>query len=397
MHDRLFPFVTADPGEPVPEYAELRETEPVARVTLPTGHRGWLVTRHEDVRAVCGDPRFSKELATAPEAPRLLPIARGSRSIVNLDPPAHTRLRRLVAQGFSRRRTDALRPRVTEIAGDLVDAMTAWGTTADAVAALALPLPVTVICELLGVPVDDQERFRAWSDRLLSVPGPEVSAEETAEAGMNLAVYLAGLIEDKRVNPGDDVLTTLVSAYEEGDRLSEEELITFGMTLLVAGYHTTTSAIAHSLLQLLSRPERYAMLVARPELAERAVEELLRYSQIASGFGALRIATEDVELGGVRIPAGDPVIPLFTSANRDEKVFPDAGTLDLERADNPHLAFGAGMHYCLGAQLARVELRVLLEELVRRLPTLALDDQEDGIEWLTATAFPRPLSLHVSW
>ncbi|XVQ90069.1 cytochrome P450 [Microbispora siamensis] len=397
MKDRPFPFPSRDPALPPAEYEELRAKEPVARVTLPTGHQGWLITRHEDVRTVCADPRFSKELATAPDAPRLLPISRGSRSVVNLDPPAHTRLRRLVSAGFGRRRIEALRPRVTEIAGELVDAMLANGAAADAVAALALPLPITVICEMLGVPVADHSRFRAWSDRLLAVPGPGVDGEQIVEAGMNLAVYLAGLIADKREHPGDDLLTTLVSAYDEGDRLSEEELITFGMTLLVAGYHTTTSAISHSLLQLLSRPERYAALVAAPGGVGPAVEELLRHSQIATGFGALRIAAEDVEVAGVRIPAGDPVIPLFASANRDETVFPYADTLDLSRAENPHLAFGAGAHYCLGANLARLELQALLERLARSVPSLRLHDRDDGIEWLTATAFPRPRSLHVSW
>jgi cytochrome P450 len=406
---RRFPFANPSPAEPPAEYAQLRETAPVSRVVLPTGHIGWVVTGHAEVKAVCTDARFSKQAVTAPDAPRLLPVARGSKSLVTMDPPEHTRLRALANRAFTPRRIDALQPRIDEITHGLLDAMIAQGPPADAIAAVALPLPITVICDLLGVPVDDQPRFREWSDKLLAVSAPaghsggngaRNGAENGADspamaAGMNLMGYLGELIERKRRDPVDDLLTALITARDQDDRLSEEELRAFGMTLLVAGYHTTTAAIAHALLHLLAMPGWPAQLTEAALPA--AVEELLRYSQVAGGFGAMRIAVEDVELADALICRGDPVIPAFGSANRDAAVFDAPDELDLGRSPNPHLAFGVGVHYCLGAQLARVELRVLLGALAQRLPGLALAVPATELSWQPGTAFPRPVTMPVCW
>lgn len=395
---RPFPFRVRTPGEALERYAALRATEPVARVLLPGGHPGWLVTRYADVRTVLTDPRFSKEAATAPDAPRLLPIHRGSRSMVNLDPPDHTRLRRLVSREFTARRVERLRPRVVELAGRLVDDMVAAGDRADALEALALPLPVAVICELLGVQAQEQEQFRRWSDDLLAVGGSGGDADRARAAGGRLAGYFDGLIAQKRTSPGDDLLTGLVRTHDEdGDALDDEELRTFGMTLLVAGYHTTTSAISHLLVHLLEQPDRYAALLEDPAVVPSAVEEALRYAQVAGGFGSLRIAVADVELGGVRIARGEPVIPLINAANRDPEVFDAPEELRLDRADNPHLAFGAGIHFCLGAGLARLELSVLLETLAQRQLKLALATPVAELRWNLATAFPRPQQLWIRW
>jgi cytochrome P450 len=406
---RRFPFATSSPAEPPAVYAELRETAPVSRVLLPTGHVGWVATGHAEVRTVCTDARFSKQAVTAPDAPRLLPVARGSRSLVTMDPPEHTRLRALANRAFTPRRIDSVEPRISEVTHTLLDAMIAQGSPADAIAALAMPLPITVICDLLGVPVDDQPRFRDWSDNLLTVSASagsgsgNGSGESTANgpdspamaAGMNLMIYLGELIERKRSHRADDLLTALIAAHDQDDRLSEEELRAFGMTLLVAGYHTTTAAIAHALLHLLDMPGWAARLTA--DALPAAVEELLRYSQIAGGFGAMRIAVEDIELAGALIRSGDPVIPAFGSANRDATVFDTPDKLDLGRSRNAHLTFGVGAHYCLGAQLARVELRVLLGALAQRLPGLALDVPAAKLRWQPGTAFPRPVTMPVRW
>jgi cytochrome P450 len=393
-----FPFRVRTPGEALDEYSKLRAQAAVTRVQLPGGHEGWLVLRHAEVRTVLTDLRFSKEAMTRPDAPRLIPVHRGSRSLVNLDPPDHTRLRKLASREFTQRRVETLRPRIEEITAGLVDAMTAEGkTSADAVTALALPLPITVICELLGVEPEEQARFRQWGDKVLTVGGPGADADAAREAAGALMGYLTGLIERKRARPGEDLLTRLLQAQEDGDSLDAEELRTLAMTILIAGYHTTVSAASHLLVHLLEDPARYQSLVDDPELIGTAVEEALRYSQVAGGFGSMRIALEDVELGGVTIRAGEPVIPLINSANRDESAFATADELQLDRTDNPHLAFGAGIHFCLGAALARLELRVLLETLVARRIPLALGTPVDELRWHLATAFPRPAELPIQW
>jgi cytochrome P450 len=393
-----FPFRVRTPGEALDEYSKLRGRAAVTRVRLPGGHVGWLVLRHAEVRTVLTDLRVSKEAMTRPDAPRLIPVHRGSRSLVNLDPPDHTRLRKLASREFTQRRVDTLRPRIEEITAGLVDAMTSGAqTTADAVTALALPLPITVICELLGVEPAEQAQFRQWGDKVLTVGGPGADADAAREAAGALMGYLTGLIERKRARPGEDLLTRLLQAQEDGDSLDDGELRTLAMTVLIAGYHTTVSAVSHLLVHLLEDPARYRSIVDDPGLIGTAVEEALRYSQVAGGFGSMRIALEDVELGGVTIRAGEPVIPLINSANRDESVFAAADELRLDRTDNPHLAFGAGIHFCLGAALARLELRVLLETLVARRIPLALGVPVDELRWHLATAFPRPAELPIRW
>lgn len=392
-----FPFPNPVPYEPAAEYTALRARGPLARVTLPTGHLAWVAYGYEAVRAIAVDDRFSKHAVTRPDAPRLLPIARGSQSMVTMDPPEHTRLRRLVSRDFTPRRVEAMRPRIVEVTTALMDTMEAGGAPADAVAALALPLPITMICELLGVPVEEQERFRGWGDRFMSVAGPGTDPGDGPRAAGALSGYLGQLVARKRVEPGDDLLTALLRARDEQDTMTEPELLAFGVTLLVAGYHTTASSLAHSLFHLLHEPERYAKLVVDPDRVSGAVEELLRYSQVGGGFGSMRIALEDVEVCGVRIAKGDPVVPAFAVANRDPAGYEHPDVLDLDRPSAAHLAFGAGVHFCLGAQLARAELETLLTVLVRRMPGLRLAAPADSIDWITTVAFPRPTALPVTW
>ncbi|WP_410663294.1 cytochrome P450 [Amycolatopsis sp. lyj-84] len=390
-----FPFRAADPVLPPAEYRKLRAERPVCRVTLPTGDLAWLLLRHEDVRNVLADARFSREAITAPGAPRILPIARGSRSIFVMDPPEHSRLRKLVSRAFSPRRIEALRPRIEDLTNGFLDTMADSGPPADLVASLAQPLPITVICEMLGVPLADVGQFRAWTDIMLGFT-PDRQAEVLA-AKDNLSDYLSELIKEKRRHPTEDLLMVLISAQDEGDRLSEEELVAFGYTLLGAGYHATTASIVHSLLTLLRNPARLDELRRDPALLPGAVEELLRLSQAGGGIGALRIATEDVRIGDVVIQAGEAVLPSINAANRDDSVFPDPDEVRLSRPRNPHVAFGHGIHHCLGAQLGRIELEVTLGSLLERFPDVRLAVTEDELGWSKGLAFSRPDELPLAW
>jgi cytochrome P450 len=390
-----FPFAAADPLEPPAEYAKLLVHEPVAHITLPSGDTAWLITRYSDVRMVLSDQRFSREAITAPGAPRLLPIAAGSKSIFVMDPPEHTRLRRLINKAFSPRRIESLRPRILQISTSLLDAMVAAGPPGDLIAGFAQPLPITVICELLGVPYEDVPTFTAWTDVMLSF-GTR-AREAVIEARDKLSAYLTRLIAAKRHEDGEDLLHSLTEAHEGQDRLTEEELLAFGYTLLGAGYHATAAEIVHAVLILLRHPHEMESLRKEPARLPAAAEELLRRSQAGGGLGALRIATEDVEIGGQLIRAGEAVLPSINAANCDGSVFAVPDGLDLERSPNPHLAFGYGIHHCVGAQLGRAELQIALGELLRRFPRLRLAAGEDTLEWSEGVAFRRPRELMVTW
>jgi cytochrome P450 len=390
-----FPFPAPDPLVPPPAYARLRAQAPVAKVTLPSGDPAWLITRHADVKKVLADRRFSRAAITAPGAPRVLPIARGSKSLFVLDPPEHTRLRRLVSQAFSARTITALRPELTKLTGRLLDDLSAAGPPGDLMSGLAVPLPIMVICRLLGVPYEDVGKFREWTDGMLDFQGRP--PEAVVAARDRLAAYLAELIADKRVRPGDDLLTELVDARDEDDSLSDEELLAFGYTLLGAGYHATTATLAHAVLLLLRSRERYEWLCAEPAAIPGAVQELLRCAQAGGGVGALRIAVEDVDVAGVRIRAGEAVLPSINAANFDEAVFPAAGELDLTRTENPHVTFGYGIHHCIGAQLGRAELEVALGALVARFPGLRLAVPADRVTFGEGAAFRRPAELPLTW
>lgn len=390
-----FPFRAADPVLPPAEYRKLTAERPVCQVTLPTGDLAWLLLRHEDVRNVLADVRFSREAITAPGAPRFLPIARDSRSIFVMDPPEHSRLRKLVSKAFSPRRIEALRPRIEELANGFLDTMAESGPPGDLIAGFAQPLPITVICEMLGVPLADVEQFRAWTDIMLGF-APD-RKDEVLAAKDSLSAYLIELIKDKRRHPTEDLLMVLISAQDGGDRLSEEELVAFGYTLLGAGYHATTASIVHALLTLLRNPAQLDGLRRDPGLLPGAVEELLRLSQAGGGIGALRIATENVRIGDVVIRAGDAVLPSINAANRDESVFPEPDEVRLSRPRNPHVAFGYGIHHCLGAQLGRTELEVALGSLLARFPDLRLAVAEDELTWSVGLAFSRPDELPLAW
>ena len=365
-----FPF-PAPPSifHPAPQLKDLQQNRPVAPFRLADGRTGWLATRYEDARQVLIDPRFSRAAATAPDVPDTGLGQAAADSILAMDPPEHTRLRRLVAGAFTARRVEALRPRVAGLVGELIDRLRDRPQPADLVENFSLPLPVQVICELLGVPAADRHVFHGWSDAVLGDTTRDPAEIQAAFEG--LAAYFGALIAAKRARPGDDLMTALIAARDAQDRLTEEELVRLGITLLVAGHETTANQIALFLVNLHEYPEQWARLRDHPEAIPQAVEELMRFTQLgATGGGLPRVATEDLELGGVRIPAGAAVIPVMTVANRDPALVADPDRLDVTRPQVAHIGFGAGVHHCLGAQLARMELQEALRGLLTRMPEL---------------------------
>jgi cytochrome P450 len=371
------PTVLADPH---PALAALRESGPDHRVDMRLGLPVWIVTRYDDVLAALSDPRLSND---PHRATALTEAMRGdflSRSMIGTDPPGHTRLRRLVSKAFTARRVEGLRPRVQEITDALLDRITPRGS-ADLVAEFALPLPVTVIGELLGVPEPDRDRFRVWTDEMLDRPfDPRSDMARVTAAREQMHGYLADLVAAKRAHPADDLLTDLVEVTDEGERLDAQELLAMAFLLLIAGYVTTVSLIGNGTLALLRHPDQLDRLRADPSLVPQAIEELLRFDGPVSP-GLTRYALEDLEIGGVRIPRGDMVLLAIAAADRDPHRFPDPDRLDVRAADPGHLAFGHGMHYCLGAPLARLEGQVAFTALLARLPDLALATREDQLRW----------------
>ena len=392
---RTYPFNVVEALDLDPIYARLRAQEPLSRVKLPYGEEAWLATRYEDVKVVLGDPRFSRAETLQRDEPRLRPRQQ-TGGILSMDPPDHTRLRRLVAKAFTQRRVEKLRPRTQEIADGLVDGMIERGGPADMVEEFALPLPIAVICELLGVPFEDRERFRVWSDAFLSTN--KLSPEQVTDYMDRMMDYIAGLIAQRRAQPADDLITALIAARDEQDKLSEDEMVRLAAGILVAGHETTASQIPNFLHVLLTHPQQLERLRADLDLVPHAVEELLRFVPLGVGAGFARYATEDVELGGVLVRAGEPVLSSVGSANRDDAIFANPDELDLARAEASHVGFGHGPHHCLGAQLARLELQVALRTLLTRLPGLDFPNSpEADVAWKTGLLVRGPRRMVVSW
>ncbi|MET7479247.1 cytochrome P450 [Streptomyces sp. NPDC005648] len=390
-----YPFEQPPGLRQCPMYAHLREQDPVAEVRMPSGDHAYLVTRYEDVRTVLSDTRFSRAATLEDGAPRLAAAPQKFKSLLNMDPPEHTRVRKLVSREFTARRVAALRPRIQEHTDALLDAMAAQEPPVDLVPTLAFQLPVTVICELLGVPFEDREEFAAWSRVFLATTS--VSKEEMLNSQIALAGYLARLVAAKRENPGDDLLSALVSIHDEDeDRLQEEELIFLGISLLVAGHETTVNQIANSVVALLTHPEHLERLRREPELVPAAVEELLRLHP-PGNEGLLRITLEDVELSGVTIPKGSAILPGMAAANRDPRQYEHPEELDFDRPVNPHFAFSHGTHYCIGSGLARAELQIALASLIQRFPTLRLAIDEDKLHRPEGMLVHGIDSLPVAW
>ncbi len=364
--------------DPEALYRELRVDRPVARATAPNGMTFWLVSRYADVRPALNDPRLSKDakripdlLAENADAPPARALAESLvQHMLNADPPDHTRLRKLVGKAFTMRAIARLRPRIEELAGELADAMAAAGPSVDLLDEFAFPLPMTVICEILGVPQERREEFRDWSNTLLSGAGDE---ERGAAAGA-MATFLSELVATKSAHPGEDMLSDIVRASEDGDTLSPGETTAMAFLLLVAGHETTVNLIGNGMLALLRRPDQLARLRADPDLIPGAVEEFLRYDGPVN-LATFRFTTEPVEIAGTTIPKGEFVLVSLIGANRDPERYTDPDRLDVERDASGHLGFGYGIHHCLGAPLARLEGEIAFRTLLDRFPDIALDGE----------------------
>ncbi|MBV2156615.1 cytochrome P450 [Kitasatospora sp. SUK 42] len=378
-------------AHPYPAYAALRLDSPVHRLTGPMGSEVFLITRYQDARDALADPRFSKEPKAAPEWAKVMagvgddegPMG---RNMLNSDPPDHTRQRRLVNKAFTPRRVEALAPRIQRITDDLLDAVAGEPET-DLMAALAHPLPITVICELLGIPLADRRDFAVWTRMLLASPATEEGILSRRQGNEEMSRYLVDLIE--RMRPGvdpdrdpdsqPDLLSALIAPGRE-DQLDGRELLGMVKLLLVAGHETTVNHIGNGVLALLRHPEQLALLRSRPELLPAAVEEMLRYDGPIERV-PMRFTTEDVEIAGTVIPKGSAVNIVLGSADRDERRFADPDALDIERKDNQHIAFGHGIHYCVGAPLARLESRIAFRSLLDRFPGLELACKPEELRW----------------
>ncbi|MFF2022984.1 cytochrome P450 [Streptomyces sp. NPDC058171] len=384
-------------ADPYTAYARLRERGPVHQVVVPDRGLVWLVVGYEAAREAFSSPKLSRDWQrewrqTGWRPPYALDML-GNANMLLSDPPHHTRLRKLVSREFTARRVEAMRERVQEITDELLDRMTAEGSRrADLIDAFAFPLPMTVICELLGVPGLDRTAFHAWTNETLAPTSPEAEKE----AYEQVMPYLQELIAAKRESPGEDLLSALIhTADEGGDRLTEEELISLAFLLLVAGHETTVNLISNAVRALLAHPEQLAAVRADPAgLVEGLVEETLRYDGPVETTTP-RIALEETDIGGVRVPRGAIVLIAMAAADHDPARFPDPTDFDVRRETRGHAAFGYGIHHCLGAPLARLEGQVALRTLLERCPDLAADGEQG--EWIPGMLIRGVRDLPVRW
>ena len=382
--DLLTPLRSAGSLEnPYPVYSLLRTVHPVLPVPTPDwdGPGVWLLTRYADVREVLRDPRFSADRAAAPLVKQNLDrlpafvqqTTQGLRSMLVMDPPDHTRVRKLVNKAFTPRRIAELRPRIESLVLEELDGIEA-GDRFDLIHDLAEPLPAIVIAELLGVPPGDHRQFREWSSRLIAAIAARSDEDraKATESGQKILGYLANVIAERRREPQDDLISALIHAQEESDVLDDAELLATCNLLLLAGHETTTNLIGNGMLALLRERDQLERLLTDPSLVPTAIEELLRYDGPVQA--TLRVAKEDVRFGDHDVPAGSLVLVSIGAANRDPEVFEDPDRLDVGRDPNPHLAFGFATHFCLGAPLARLEAEVAIGSLLERFPGVELLD-----------------------
>jgi cytochrome P450 len=366
-------------ADPYPTYTKLRENR--APVYLPLGGPTagmWLVTRYEDVAAVLREAKISKEMSRLVPPPPSMPL---DATMLFRDPPEHFRLRSLANQAFTPKRVKDLEARIEEIANALIDRVEGQGGM-DLIADFAMPLPIVVIAEMLGVPAEERDTFRRWSNDLITgtdaVRGTDERRQKQGEAVASLMGYFARLIADRRADPREDIISALIEAQEEGGRMTEEELLGTCVLLLVAGHETTVNLFGNGLLALLRHPDQAALLKRQPDLLPSAVEEMLRYESPVQR-GTFRVTTAPVEVGGTLLGVGEQVSAVLGAANRDPGQFPEAGNFDINRTPNRHLAFGLGIHFCLGSALARTEARIGFGRLLDRLPNLRLISE--AVEW----------------
>ncbi|MEX5236183.1 cytochrome P450 [Kocuria arenosa] len=387
------PLTRQCPDAPPPEHLRLRDEAPISRVTLPSGMTVWALTRHEDIRAMLADPRFSSD-RNHPGFPAFthdpIPV---SLSLLGMDPPEHGPARRAVMGEFTLKRITALGPRIQQIVDERIDALLAGPRPVDLVQALSLPLPSLVTCELLGVPYADHDFFQTRSATLLS---RSVAVQQIQQALGELLSYLDRLITAKQKSPTDDLLGRQIRRQQQQGAVDHEALVSLAFLLLVAGHETTANMISLGVLALIEHPEDLAVIRQDPSRTPDAVEELLRWFTIAE-LGTSRVALEDVEIGGVLIRAGEGVLGLSNTANRDPEVFTDPASFDIDRGGRHHLAFGYGPHQCLGQNLARLELQIVIDTLFRRVPGLRCAVSVDELPFKNDSDIYGLHELPVTW
>lgn len=397
-----YPFPATAPEKALENYRQIRADRPMTKMTMPIGGDAWVIHRHQAAKDVLESNKFVRG-----------PFARGEREVPYFvrfpdflkttiqfaDPPDHTRLRRLVAKAFTARRVNQLRERTQRLADELIDGMVAHGSPANLVEHFSLPLPIQVISELLGVPLSDRDKFVEWSKSTLATSG--MTEEEILQSGVQLYQYLVELIAARRAEPRDDLLSALAAAQDKDDSLTDAEILPIAMVLIVGGFDNTANFINLGVLGLLRNPDQLQVLRADIDgVVGTAVEEILRHGHFAvgedvAGFGALvpYVATEDVEIDGAVIKEGEAVMIDPASANHDQNAFANPDAFDLTREVNPHLTLNHGVHHCLGAPLARMEMQVALGSLIRRLPELKLaGEPEYASEYLTAGMHVLPVA-----
>ncbi|PYY29875.1 cytochrome P450 family protein [Paenibacillus illinoisensis] len=371
--------------QPFPVYEKLRAEEPVHRLLLPSGHAAWMVTRYEDAVNILQDGRFVTGVLDNrnDETEESLPPHQAiiSRNLISVGPEDHRRLRRLIQKAFTPRMIERLRGRIVEISDELLDKIQAGNTREfDLIEDYAFPLPIIVICEMLGVPLKDQDKFRAWSNTIMeSVSNPQMNQEsdEVMKAFVN---YLQELITQRRNHIQQDLISDLIGIEEEGDKLTEQELYALVFVLIIAGHETTVNLIGNGMLALLEHPQQKQLLMDQPDLIQAAVEEVLRFNGPAE-ISNVRWAAENVDFQGIQIRQGDMMLVALSSANRDSSRYENPDTFDITRKVNDHIAFGKGIHYCLGAPLARLEGEIAINALLQRLPEIRLNTDAELLEW----------------
>ncbi|WP_058043052.1 cytochrome P450 [Streptomyces roseifaciens] len=370
---------------------------PVSRIRLPHGEGDcWLVTRHADVRFVTSDRRFSRDIVgrSVPKMTKhFIPL---DRAVSFVDPPDHARVRAVVAPAFTQRRMDLLRPRAQAVLDRLVDGLLEAGRPADVIRHVTSPFPLEVISELLGIPEADRTRVRDWAQILLSRASDHAAAERAKQVQQAARAYFRELAALRRAEPRDDLMSAMVAAVDEG-RIDEEELLALATLMGLNGWHAVRNNASNMVYALLTEKGLLDRLQSEPALVPQAVEELLRWIPHKHGVGQPRIATEDVEVGGVLIRQGEFVYVSYVAANWDEQVYPDPGRIDVDRQGPPHVAFGHGPHFCVGPMLARMESELLLATLARRLPTMRLATPQTQVRWQTEVLIRGPVDLPVTW
>jgi cytochrome P450 len=377
---------------PYPVYEKLRQSDPILNLQFPDGRFGWLISSYEEAVEALKDSRFSKDVAKAMGQEQTSVF---STNMLFSDPPDHKRLRGLVQKGFTPKRIADMRDHIQEIADNLLDAVSSKDTI-DLIDEYAFKLPIIVISEILGVPTEDQDKFRVWSNSIIGASNQEMN-EQVVQHMNEFIAYLKDWFAKVREQPGDDMISQLVIAENQGDRLSEQELYGVVTLMIIAGHETTVNLIGNGVLALLEHPEQRKLLQEQPELIHGAIEEMLRYNGPVE-FSTSRWAAEDMDFHGVHMKKGDLVVIALNSANRDASQFEDPDIFDITREKSQHLAFGKGIHLCLGAPLARLEGEIAINTLIRRYPNFELQRDIDELEWrpgmIVRGVKEIPISLH---